>query len=70
MHRGAEPHCWAPLRGGPMITWQGMRPWQRDQIAFSSLPGCQFTRGVEHGIRHRADMGMNSPQVAEHVEMQ
>jgi len=41
---------------------------QRGQIVFSVLVGGQFARGVEHGIGHRTDMRVNSPQVAQHVE--
>ena len=34
------------------------------------LSGRQFAGGVEHGIGHRTDMRVDSPQVAQHVEMQ
>ncbi len=32
--------------------------------------GGEFTGGVEHGVGDRADMRVNSPEIAQHVEMQ
>src|SRR4051794_24102592 len=42
---------------------------QRNELAFSTLSDRQFAGGIEHGISHRTDMRVNSPEVAEHVEM-
>src|SRR5260370_6475991 len=53
------------------LAQRGMRGGcrQRRQIAFAVLTGGQFTSGVEHRIRHRADMRVNSPEVAQHIEV-
>jgi hypothetical protein len=46
------------------------RHGQCDQIVFSVPTNGQFASGVEQGISHRTDMGVDSPEVAQDVEMQ